>query len=510
MPSDKWNHPFIYPTAENAGVTGTGNAFFWQQANNIFDDSDDGMVRIGKEYDQVQVISTTTGEWEFPYDTADYYCLESHTGHHSGGETHGCEGAEYNANVTINESPPRFYFQKQMWHGGSKIEHPGTGKFTDPRITEQVVGNGFKGFCLVRYNKKDGRSAGHDSVILEIWWNDDPDADKTKWFMVKRIEDKGGWGTGGTTCDGVDDQVFTWSNVQMRYKSGTPEWSVHPIIPEFEDGANIHSIGSENMSFADSENRGYGKDAREPRDIEMKIVFKFASNNGIARLKNASIREIDASKTFDETPNTPPPGEEPTDTTTIQGKFTLKWDLNTARVSACAGTGGGGGAGGLTKFYTLIADETNDKELSNSTTFSNRTRVAQKVAGSGSILFNKLVKQLDVYLKKSGTPGATPTVSAKIWNAANTVVYTSTTTFDPSAFTTSFVKKSFDFSTNTHVLVVGDKIGIQYDGTSSTNYVLIMMDFSATYDGTNSYISQYEASVWDDKSTRDLAADIWE
>lgn len=510
MPIDKWGHPYIYPTAQHAGVSGSGTAFFWQQANDIFDDSDDGMVHIGKEFDDVQVISTTTGEWEFPYDVADYYAIEVDMGHATGGETHGCEGAHYIMNVTINETPPRFYFQKEMWHGGSKVLDPQYGMFSDPRVTEKVVGNGFKGFAAVRYNKKNGRSTGHDSVILEIWWNDDPDADKTKWFMIKRLEDKGGWGSGGETCDGVSDQVFTWSNIQFRFKSGTPEFSLHPLIPEGEDDPYVHSIGAENMSFSDSENRGYGKRADMPRDVEAKCLFKFAAHDGIARLKNVSLREIDATIAFDDNPDTPPPGEEPGETQTITGKFKFLWDANTVRTSACAGTGGGGGAGGLAKFYTLTADETNDKELSNSSTWDNRTRVAQKVVNASSIIYGKKPLQLDVYLKKAGTPGASPVVNAKIWNSSNAVVYTSSTTFDPSTFATTFAKKSFDFSTNTHTMVAGDKIGIEYTGTSDVNYILIQMDFSATYDSGNSIISQYEGGAWEDKSTRDLAADIWQ
>jgi len=507
MPLDKFGIPFIYPTAKHAGVTNSGNAFFWEQAKNIFDDSDDGMIRIGKEYDDVQVISESTGEWEFPYDVADYYCLETETGHHSGGETHGCEGAEYNVNVTINETPPRFYFQKQMWHGGSKHEHP-MGKFTHPNVTEKVVGGGWKGFCAVRYNKKDGRSTGHDSVVIEIWWNEDPDADIKKWFMVGRVEDKSGWGTGGETCDGVSDQVLTWSNVQFRYKSGTPEFSVHPIIPEFEDGADIHSIDSENMSFSESENRGYGKRADMPRDIEMKCLFKFASNNGICRLKNLSLREIDPTLAFDDTPETPPPGEQPNETTTIQGLTKFQQDINQLRASPCAGTGTGGGSGtGTGQFYSVYTLEgvDDDKELSNSTTYDNRKRIVMSPANSSSVYTGKIPEQLDIPLKKVGTP-TTPDIFAKIWNSSGTVIYTSPTEIDPATLTTSYVKQTFDFSTNTHALVVGDRIGVEWINTSSSSYVVASYR-GTSYPNTNYY--QYEGSVWDPK-TRRLVMDVWE
>ena len=510
MPFDKFGIPYFYPTKSTAGVSGEGTGFFWQQNNNIREDQDDGMVRLGKESDDVEVINTTTGEWEFPFDSgADYFCLEVRQGHKSGGESHGCEGACYIYNVAINETPAKFYFQKQMYHGGSKHIHPETGTFGSSFVTEKVVGNGWKGFAAVVYDKKDGRSPGHDSAILEIWWNEDPVADIKDWKMIKRIEDKGGWGTGGDTCDGVSDQVITWSNIQFRYKSGTPDFSLHPIIPEFEDGPVIHSIGGANMSFEDSENRDYGKDPRMPGDVEMKCLFKFDSNNGICRLKNLSLREIDPTKSFDDDPDTPPGGGPP-NTQTIQGNFTLKWDLNTSRVSACAGSGGGGG-GGSTIFYSVGTSV--DKELSNTSgdPWDNRTRVAQKVDNSSSAIHGKVIKQADVWLKKVGTPGASPVINFKIWDSSNVVKYTSATTIDPTTLTTSFVKTTFDCSANTYACVTGDRIGVEYTGTSSSNYIVTSYNSSEGTGSTNSFLHQYEAGVWDTSHTnRNLAMDLWQ
>ena len=489
--ADKWGHPFFYATAENAGVSGSGSGFFWQQDSNIFDDSKRGMVRLGKEYDDVDVISESTGEWEFPYASgADYYSFDIGTGHHSGGESHGCEGAHYMVFVTINETPPRFYFAKQMYHGGSKYEK---GRMTHPKFTQQIVGNGWFGLCGVRYNKKDGRSSGKDSVIIEIWAS--PDGSKDKWVKVTSIEDKGGWGSGGNTCGGVSDQVITWSGVQWRFKSGTPEWSLHPIIPEFEDGDNIHCIDEEDMCFSASEKRGYCKNERIPRDTEQKILFKFDSNNGIARLKNASLREIDPSKSFDQTPDQPDTNEQPGETKTIQGKFTLKWDLNSIRTSVCAGAGG-------VVFYSATPD--NDRSVG--TLSGGIQRVGQQSVSSTSPINGKKCIQLDVPLYKVGSPGASPVVSAKIWNSTGAVVYTSPTTFDPSTFTGSFVTKTFSFSTNTHVFVTGDIIGIEYTGSSDSNY--IVCGYGAPTIGTN-YVN-YDNGVWVEKEDRDFACDMWQ
>lgn len=510
---DKWGIPFFYRTADDAGVSGKGTGFFWQQDNNIFNDSKKGMVRIGKEFDDVKVINSSTGEWEFPYDKADYYALEISTGHHSGGVSHGCQGAGYIGNVTIVDNNPEFYFQKQMFHGGHKHEK---GRKKHPKFTQKIVGNGWFGFAMVRYNIKNGRSTGHDSVKLEMWANPNPSQDIKNWIKVNEIEDKGGWGSRGDTCDGTSDQILTWSNVQHRFKSGTPEWSLHPRIPEFEDGDNIHSIGKENMDFAASEKRGYGKREDMPRDLEMKILFKFDSNNGIARLKNASLREINPMKAVDDTGNQPPPTDAPTETETIQGKFKFMWDLNTIRASECAGVGTGNevdfdpgdGGTGKTRFY-ILTTKNNDQELCNHVDWNNITIVAQHILSSLSRMRGKKPGQLDIFLKKVGSP--TSSISCKIWNGKGDVVYTSPTTVSASGLTTSYVKKTFDFASNTRTLQVGDRIGIQYTGSSNAaNYVVAPYDIDVM---THSCMSTQNnlTSQWTDSNfgKNDLSMEIW-
>jgi hypothetical protein len=47
--ADKWGIPFFYPTASNAGISGKGSGFFWQQNNDIFVDHRSGFIRLGKE-----------------------------------------------------------------------------------------------------------------------------------------------------------------------------------------------------------------------------------------------------------------------------------------------------------------------------------------------------------------------------------------------------------------------------------------------------------------------------
>jgi hypothetical protein len=506
--ADKWGIPYWYPTKKTAGITNSGQGFFWEQANNFRDDEDDGFLRLGKETDDCELIDLATGTWEFPYLTdGDGISISGPTGHHSGGESHGCEGFTYMCDCNFEANPPRFRFRKETYHVQYN-DHP-DGEFTSPLAT-QVTSNKWKGLGWVRYNKKDGRGPGKDSVICEVWWNDDPEADIKNWVMLKRVEDKGAgitnWGV-GATCDGAAYQVGTWSNIQFRWKSSSSDFSLHPLEPEFNDGENIHSIDGADMSFSESEERGYGYQARMPRDIEMKGLFKWdAGGAGKCHFKNLSLREIDPTIGFDEDPTTPPPTEEPGQTTTLRGIFTFKQDINHIRGGgACQGTGGGGGSGGGSKFYDVV--ETFDRELSNNAVFGNRIAAGEYITNSNASMVGKIIKQFDARLKKVGTPGASPTITCKIKSSSGATIYTSTTTIDPTTLTTDYATYSFNMSTNNHVMVLGDRLEIGYTGTSSTNYIMVgvasgdPVPYSANY--------SIRASGFQANPTTELAGAMW-
>lgn len=381
------------------------------------------------------------------------FAIEGPTGPHSSSGC--CSGYAYKLDIQYRPSQPKFRFRKEMWHV-SNSDDPVNGQFTSDLANFQLLGHdSFVGIGYVRYNKKDGAQSGHntnDSVVLEFWFNPDPDDDPTDWTMIKRTEDRGGWGNDGDKCNGDKDQIGVWSNMKFRLKSN--------------------------------------------------------DSSGEFQFKHLSLREIDPLADFDDNPTTPPPDDQPGSTTEVQGVFKTQWDINTIRNSQCAGTGtGGGGGSGNTKFYSVTA--TDDKELSDSSTFQHRTRIMEVVDNASSPIKGKTIIQVDVPLKKNGTPGASPVVHCKIWDSTGVVVYDSPTTFDPSTFTTSYVTKTFDFSTNTHAMVVGDSVGVEYTGTSSSNYVVV------GYDGgdpvANSVYANYEGSYpLDEKGSRDVAMDLWQ
>ncbi len=381
------------------------------------------------------------------------FSISGPTGEHSGDGC--CSGFSYMFSCEPSTTPVEFRFRKEMWHV-SYHDHS-SGRWTHPTLNFKLNDHGYVGLAYVRYNKKDGRSTGHDSVILEGWFNPTPDTNPQSWFMLKRIEDKGGWGNDGDDCGGLKDQVGTWGGPKYRIKSNDP---------------------SADITF-----------------------------------KQMSFREINPNISFDDT-ITPPPsggggGEEPPSggggTTTIQGSFKFQNDINTLRTqSECAGVGSGGG-GGSAVFYSEPATYERVIGATEAT-----TRITQQQQNSTAFFNGKIVKQMDVPLKKSGSPGASPVISAKIWSSGGSVVYTSPTTFAPSTLTTSYVYKTFDFSANTHAFITGDRIGIEYTGGTLDDYSAFVIcgfdDGSASGDD----YSQYSSGAWELKSTRNFACDLWE
>jgi hypothetical protein len=523
MPVDKFGIPFWYPSAKTAGLTGSGSGFFWQQNNDITKEDDyDGsaMVRIGKEHDSsdYKVINSSTGEWQFPFNYSsgtDGLSLSGPTGHHTGGESHGCQGFAYMINVDIAADPPKFRFRKETFHVNYD-DDPQFGTWTHPAAPDKVIGHGWFGYGWVRYNKKDGVAPGKDSVILEVWWNNDPEADITKWTMLKRREDKGSgnWGDGGKSCGGAqEDIVGTWSNIQFRFKVDASDFSLHPLKPEPDNGPNINSIGGEDMDFADTAARGYGYRKDMPRDIEMKGLFRFNDTSGKCRIKNLSLREIDPDTDFDVIPEpdpgtgggTPvPPIDQPPTTSTISGSFKLQRDVNILRANPCAATGN-------KSYFNWISDES-EHNLADATISSNIKRLAEKCKNTNSSLNGKTPAQFDVKLMKVGTPGASPTVNATIRSSSNALKYTSITAVDPTTLTGSLQVRTFDFSTNTYTMQVGDKICVEYEGTSDVNYVRAgVRDIGTTpeADSGNSCLTYFDGS-WHDSTSRDLACTIYE
>ncbi len=149
------------------------------------------------------------------------FSISGPTGHHDSSSAVCCQGFNYMFNIDSQQNPVVFRFRKEMYH--VDYEDSPEGKFTHPQINFKLDGHGFFGIGYCRYNKKN--AGGEDSVILEGWFNPEPDRDITNWILIKRIEDKkgNGWGTTGDKCGGDKDQVGTWSSAQNRLKTNATQ-----------------------------------------------------------------------------------------------------------------------------------------------------------------------------------------------------------------------------------------------------------------------------------------------
>ena len=144
-----------------------------------------------------------------------------------------------------------------------------------------------------------------------------------------------------------------------------------------------------------------------------------------------------------------------------------------------------------------------------STAYQNRTRAGIKVNSSGSPVNGKIVKQMDIPLfRGSGTPASTPTITAKIWSSTGSTLYTSPTSFAPNTLTTSPVTKTFDFNSNTHIMIVGEYIGVEYVGDgNAANFVEVSHNTNFVSE-TRTF--EYVGTAFIDHSSTDGTMTLWE
>lgn len=137
-----------------------------------------------------------------------------------------------------------------------------------------------------------------------------------------------------------------------------------------------------------------------------------------------------------------------------------------------------------------------------------RTYVGEYIATSLSPIVGKKLASLAVPLKKVGDPNASPGIEARMYNGSGGLIYTSPTIIDPTTLTTSFTNQTFDFSTNTHIFVSGDSVGVYYDGTSVDDYVV------AGYHNSNSIpntmFGEFVDNEFNTHSSREFVCTMYE
>lgn len=141
------------------------------------------------------------------------------TGHHDSSSAVCCQGFAYMFNIEdTGKGPVPFRFRKEQYHVDYATSPEGL--FTH-QLANQAVDGKWVGIGVCRYNKGD-------HVVLEGWFNPNPEQDIKNWVMIKKIEDFNGKGWGNTCdkCGGAPDQVGLWSGPQNRLKTNATSGTV--------------------------------------------------------------------------------------------------------------------------------------------------------------------------------------------------------------------------------------------------------------------------------------------
>lgn len=374
-----------------------------------------------------------------------------------------------------------------------------------PHVSETDLGNSTK------FTTKGGKVLKTPGIYLIYWgttWRDSASA-PTNAVLTDKIQNK---------LLGTDNAYF--SKLSQYSSIGIPTWkgAVFNVTTPVPTGTSVTESKTKEC-IAEVFNRGLiplSETDNEniyivviPIGVTLSDPLSGSSFLGSHDVYNASLNPV-PDPTPDPGGGGTGGGEPPTTTETIHGTYRIMRDIDIYRTNACAGTGGGGGSGGSAKFYVMDPESGHERSISNSATHTNRTRISELILDSSSSIRGKIITQADVYLRKIGTPGATPVINFVIWNGRGAAEYTSPTDIAPSALTSSFVTYSFDCSTNTHVCQTGDYVGVVCGLTSATDYIAVPY---STVEGTGTQHSeqaQYESAAWSLLPARRMSMNLWE
>jgi hypothetical protein len=115
------------------------------------------------------------------------------------------------------------------------------------------------------------------------------------------------------------------------------------------------------------------------------------------------------------------------------------------------------------------------------------------------------VTQITAWLKKVGTPtGGSTAVTARIYKVSdNSLIATSTTSYDPATFSTNAAVFDFDFASGTELLnYTPYRFGIFYNDAGSTSTDCVKIEYTSVASGGLS--SFFDGTSWTTNGARDL------
>ena len=133
-----------------------------------------------------------------------------------------CEGAGYKSGLYFSG---KTRFAKEQWHSGGYSFSP-TNLVTSPLEGRWV---GFKYIVYNYQQQEDGKLA----VKMENWIDNNNDGN---WMKLYEYRDQGGWGSQGTYCGGLPDQIISWGGpiATFRWDSASSVDIKHFSVREIE------------------------------------------------------------------------------------------------------------------------------------------------------------------------------------------------------------------------------------------------------------------------------------
>ncbi len=136
--------------------------------------------------------------------------------------------------------------------------------------------------------------------------------------------------------------------------------------------------------------------------------------------------------------------------------------------------------------------------------------LAEKRDSSSSQLDGLTIRQVKVYLKKTGTPNTTVKVVLRQNIESSDTNHVTIGTMPSTSLTTSFVQYTFTNLSNTYALTTNDAVGVWADNAALSSSNTIGVQTGAdSYDGGNSFFVKGHGGSYDDVTAQDLAATFY-
>ena len=183
-----------------------------------------------------------------------------------------------------------------------------------------------------------------------------------------------------------------------------------------------------------------------------------------------------------------------------------EWCGNLWVGTGSTGTGGtGGGGAGLIKAYEVSKTTNNPAHVGSSDI---QIRTSERIVNTSSQLYNKVIKQVDLYLSRVGSPSGTASVVIRDTNDNIRVTMGTINVTTIVQSSNDMTLYSFGNTGSTYALQAGDRISFEYDSGSSSDYIRCANDSSDPFDGSNTTKSNY-ANNWNNISGSDICGIFW-